>query len=78
VDIPDDLLRRLETVAASRKKPLSAEVVERLDCSFGQPRVSPERSPEQLRKLAEQIRGEHHAVGLTPEFLRMAREYGRE
>jgi hypothetical protein len=77
-DIPDHLMRRLEMIAAAKQHPLSAEVVERLGDSFGVPRVAHERSPEQLRELAKQIRGETNSPLLTPEFIRMAREYGRE
>jgi hypothetical protein len=77
-DIPDHLIRRLETVAAARKHPLSVEVIERLDDSFESPRVAQVRSPEQLRELARQIRSGTSNPLLTPEFIRMAREYGRE
>lgn len=77
-NIPDDLLKRLELAAAAHRLNLREEVVDRLASSFGPPRIGPRRSPDELRDLASQIRGEGNIVGLTPEFIRMAREYGRE
>ena len=77
-NIPDELLKRLELAASSRRHDLTEEVVDRLDDSFGPRRVAERRSTEELSQLAKQIRGEAKSPWLTPEFIRMAREYGRE
>ena len=77
-DVPDHLVRRLETVAAAKKQPLSAEVVERLGDSFGNSPMANDRAPGELLELAKQIRGETDHPLLTPEFIRTAREFGRE
>lgn len=77
-NIPEDLLKRLELAASSRKHDLNTEVLDRLDASFGGRRVSGPRSHTELSELARRIRGERHGTWLTPEFIRMAREWGRE
>jgi hypothetical protein len=77
-NVPEELVKRLELAAVARKRDLSREVVDRLDDSFGPHRVAERRSPEELTQLARQIRGEIKGSWMTPEFLRMAREYGRE
>ncbi len=77
-NIPEELLRRLELAATARRHNLSEEIRDRLDESFGPPRLAPRRSPEDLRRLARQVRGEAQTVGITPEFIRLAREWGRE
>jgi plasmid stability protein len=77
-NVPDELVKRLEIAAASRRHDLTDEIVDRLDDSFGSQRVSNRRSPAELALLARQIRGEIEGEWLTPEFIRMAREYGRE
>ena len=72
------LVKRLQLAAVARRRDLSKEVVDRLDDSFGPQRVAERRSSEELSQLARQVRGEIKADWLTPEFVRMAREYGRE
>mgnify|MGYP001422108494 CR=1 FL=1 len=77
-NIPDELLKRLELAAAARHRDVAAEVVERLDDSFGPMRVAARRSHAELAELARRVRGEIPGTWLTPEFIRMAREWGRE
>lgn len=77
-NVPDDLVKRLELAASARRRDLSDEVVDRLDDSFGTPRVAERRSQAELSVLARRVRGEIPGPWLTPEFLRMAREWGRE
>ena len=78
VNIPDELMKRLELAASARRRDLNLEVVSRLDDSFGQTRAAESRSHAELSELARRIRGEIAGVWMTPEFIRMAREYGRE
>ena len=77
-NIPEHLVKRLELAAQSRQRDLVAEVVVRLDDSFGTRRVAAPRTHAELSSLARRIRGEQAGAWLTPEFIRMAREYGRE
>jgi hypothetical protein len=77
-NVPEELVRRLELAATSRHRDLNVEVVDRLDDSFGVPRVAEPRSHAELSALAKRVRGEAKGPWLTPEFIRMAREYGRE
>lgn len=76
-NVPDELARRLQLAAEAHRHDLTGEVIERLDGSFG-PRVSPRRSHSELADLARRVRGEIEGVWMTPEFLKMAREHGRE
>ena len=76
-NVPEDLVRRLELAAEARHRALASEVVERLDDSFGGSRVETHRDHAQLLQLARRVRGEGDGAWLTPEFIRMAREYGR-
>jgi plasmid stability protein len=77
-NVPDELLKRLELAASTRHHDLAAEVVDRLDESFGPTRVAEPRSSAELSELARRLRGEIAGTWLTPEFIRTAREYGRE
>jgi plasmid stability protein len=77
-NVPDDLVKRLALAAEARHRDLSLEAVNRLDNSFGSPRVSEPRSHAELVELARRVRGEGEGSWLTPEFIRQAREYGRE
>ncbi|MBV8780698.1 MAG: hypothetical protein JO353_04810 [Phycisphaerae bacterium] len=77
-NVPDELLKRLELAATARRHLLTEEVIERLDDSFGPRRVAARRSSTELSELAKRIRGEIKGAWLTPEYIRMAREYGRE
>ena len=77
-NVPDELLKRLELAAAARNRDLKGEVLERLDESFGPVRVSQRRSHAELSELARSLRGDMVGAWLTPEFVRMAREWGRE
>lgn len=77
-NVPDELMKRLQLAATSRHRDLSAEVVERLDESFGAPKVAPRRSHQELSALARRLRRDEPGDWLTPEFIRMAREWGRE
>jgi hypothetical protein len=77
-NVPDDLVKRLELAASSRHRDLTVEVVDRLDVSFGGTAAADRRSHEQLSELARRVRGEISGEWMTPEFIRMAREYGRE
>jgi plasmid stability protein len=77
-NVPEDLLERLKFAADAHRHGLSEEAIVRLTDSFDKARVGGRRSTEELRQLARQIRGEGNFIGLTPEFIRMAREYGRE
>ena len=75
---PDELLKRLQLSASARAHELSIEIIDRLDDSFGSPRVANRRSHEELKQLAQQLREKSPGTWLTPEFIRMAREWGRE
>lgn len=77
-NIPDHLLARLRLAAEARQRDLGREVVERLSDSFGPIRVSDRRSHAELVELARAVRGDGSGNWLTPEFIRMAREWGRE
>jgi hypothetical protein len=77
-NIPDDLVKRLELAASARKRELAAEVVDRLDDSFRVRRVARKRDHTELSTLARTLRGEMPGDWLTPEFIRAAREFGRE
>jgi len=77
-NLPDELLKRLEMAATARHHAISEEIIVRLDGSFGPPRVADRRSHAELKELAKRLRGEVPGTWLTPEFIRMAREYGRE
>jgi plasmid stability protein len=77
-NVPDDLLERLKFAADAHRQDVSREAISRLSESFNRHSVAGKRSPEELRQLARQIRGDGNCFGLTPEFIRMAREYGRE
>lgn len=77
-NIPDELIKRLQLAAVSRRRELSVEVVDRLDDSFGSRRVAERRTHEELVALASRVRGELEGAWLTPEFIRMARDWGRE
>lgn len=77
-NVPEDLVKRLQLAATTRHRELSAEVVDRLDDSFGMRRVAARRSHSELAALAKGLRGESTGDWLTPEFIQMAREYGRE
>jgi hypothetical protein len=77
-NVPDELVKRLELAATARHRELPVEVMARLDESFGPMRVAERRSHEELSELARRIRGEIPGPWLTPEFIRMAREWGRE
>jgi len=76
-NIPDQLVRKLEMAAASQHRDLVTEVISRLDNSFG-PVPGGEATHEELSALARQLRGDGKADWLTPEFIREAREHGRE
>lgn len=77
-NVPDDLVQRLELAAQARRRDLTVEALERLEDSFGSPRVGPQRTHAELSALARRVRGTGEGIWLTPEFIRMAREYGRE
>lgn len=77
-NVPDELVKRLELSASARQRDLAVEVVTRLADSFGEPRAAERRSHADLSELARRIRGEAPGDWMTPEFIRMAREYGRE
>ncbi len=77
-NVPDELVRRLELAASARRRDLLTEVVNRLDDSFGIRRVAERRSHAELSELARRLRTGAGGPWLTPEFIRMAREWGRE
>ena len=77
-NVPEELVKRLQLAASSRHRELSDEVIDRLDDSFGVRRIAGHRTPAELARLARRVRGEETGPWLTPEFIRMAREYGRE
>jgi hypothetical protein len=77
-NLPEELLKRLELAATARHRDLAVEIIDRLDDSFGSPRVAQRRGHDELKGLARRLRGEIPGAWLTPEFIRMAREYGRE
>lgn len=77
-NVPDELVKRLQLAAMSRHRELDVEVIDRLDDSFGAPRVSERRTQAELAALARRVRGDEPGDWMTPEFIRMAREYGRE
>ena len=77
-NIPDELIKRLELAASAKRRDLTVEVLTRLDDSFGPARAAEPRSHAELSDLARRIRGDAPGEWLTPEFIRMAREYGRE
>ena len=75
--VPEDLVKRLELAADARHRALVSKVIERLDDSFGGSRVVTQRDHAELLRLARRVRGEGDGAWLTPEFIRMTREYGR-
>lgn len=77
-NVPEDLMKRLELAASARHHDVAVEVVDRLGNSFGPVRVAERRTHSELSELARRIRGEIPGAWLTPEFIRMAREWGRE
>jgi plasmid stability protein len=77
-NIPQELMERLEVAAKARQHEMSAEAIDRLSQSFGLPQPGGPRTHAELSALAKELRGEGEGKWLTPEFIRMAREYGRE
>ncbi len=84
-NMSDDLLQRLSRAAAVGHRDVAAEAVDRLDMSLrGQ---VPARSHEELSAMARAIRAGNDAQAsdappsgawLTPEFIRSARDWGRD
>ena len=77
-NIPQELMERLQLAAKARQRELSVEAVDRLSESLGLQQVGGSRTHAELSALARELRGEGEGKWLTPEFIRMAREYGRE
>lgn len=73
-NVPEELVKRLEVAASARHRDVVVEVIDRLDDSFGAPRVAERRPHAELSELARRVRGEIPGPWLTPEFIRMARE----
>ena len=73
-NLPEELLKRLELAARARHRDVTHEVIERLDDSFGPPRVATRRSHDELKELAKHLRGNKNGAWPTPEIIRMAKE----
>lgn len=76
-DMPDELLSRLQEAAAVSHRDVIHEVIERLDRSFNTLNQS-RLTKDQRDKLLKRIRVGGPNDWLTPEFIRAAREEGRD
>lgn len=76
-NVPEELLEQLKVAARAGGRDLAVEVIQRLETTFNPVDPDAHMSHEERVELARRVRAEG-GDWLTPEFIRSAREYGRE